>query len=73
MMTEAYTSLYNTTKFYRFGTQIPFNFKFITDIGTDSKPADYKRAIDEWMASMKSLNNSDYVANWVVSIKNWIK
>ena len=63
MMTEAYTSLENTVKFYEYGAHVPFNFKFITDVTVTSKPDDFKNLIDTWIGKMPK--NS--TANWVVS------
>ncbi|XP_020278781.1 maltase 1-like [Pseudomyrmex gracilis] len=62
MMTEAYTNLANTTKYYKFGAQVPFNFKFITDVNNNSKPTEFKRIIDDWMANTPS----DGSPNWVM-------
>lgn len=62
-MTEAYTSLENTTRYYKFGAQVPFNFKFIMDVDNTSKAADFKRIIDDWM----SYTPRDASPNWVVS------
>ena len=66
MMTEAYTSLENTTRYYAFGAHVPFNFKFITDITSSSKPAEFKKVIDTWIEKMPK--NS--AANWVVNYNN---
>lgn len=63
MMTEAYTSLENTTKYYKFGSHVPFNFKFITDVNNNSKAADFKRIIDDWI----SQTPNGEISNWVVS------
>lgn len=62
-MTEAYTNLTNTLKYYEYGAQVPFNFKFITDIENTSTASDYKNAIDTWLDEMPE----NGVANWVVS------
>lgn len=64
-MTEAYTSLANTTKFYDFGAHVPFNFLFITDINRASTPAQVKKVIETWMAEAEKRQGA--VANWVVS------
>ncbi|EFN63688.1 Maltase 1 [Camponotus floridanus] len=61
-MTEAYTSLENTTKYYKFGSHVPFNFKFISDVNNVSKAADFKRIIDDWM----SQTPNDESPNWVM-------
>ncbi|XP_043483468.1 maltase 2-like [Leptopilina heterotoma] len=62
MMTEAYTSLENTTKFYNYGSHIPFNFKFITDVSVTSKPEDFKNLINTWL----SHTPANGVGNWVM-------
>ncbi|KAK2587028.1 hypothetical protein KPH14_010988 [Odynerus spinipes] len=62
MMTEAYTSLDNTTRFYNYGSHIPFNFKLITDVNNNSTASDFKRIIEMWMA--QTPKNAS--ANWVL-------
>jgi len=62
MMTEAYTSLENTTKYYNYGSHIPFNFNFIMNVTAVSNATTFKRTIEEWMKMMPE----DGVANWVV-------
>jgi len=62
MMTEAYASLANTIKYYTYGSHVPFNFNFITNVNKDSDAATFKETIDEWMKAMPA----DGVANWVV-------
>ena len=61
-MTEAYTDLNNTIKFYHYGVNIPFNFYFITDVKNSSKPSDLKKVIENWMARVPPNDQ----ANWVV-------
>ncbi|XP_035720486.1 maltase 1-like [Vespa mandarinia] len=62
MMTEAYTSLENTTRYYQYGSHIPFNFKLITDVNHNSSASDFKRIIEAWIA--KTPKNGS--ANWVL-------
>ncbi|RLU15109.1 hypothetical protein DMN91_012996 [Ooceraea biroi] len=62
MMTEAYTSLENTIKYYNYGSHIPFNFNFIMDVDKDSNATAFKKIIDEWINAMPA----DGVANWVM-------
>ena len=62
-MTEAYTYLDNTTKFYNYGANVPFNFFFITDANKNSSPNDFKKVIEQWMERVPE----GQVANWVVS------
>lgn len=61
-MTEAYTNLDNTTKWYQYGSDIPFNFNLITEVVNSSKPNDFKKVIDDWMARTPPTGS----ANWVV-------
>lgn len=62
MMTEAYTTLENTTRYYQYGSQVPFNFKLITDVNHTSNASDFKRVIEAWVAQTPK-NGS---ANWVL-------
>lgn len=66
-MTEAYTDIKNTAKYYgeengRDGAHFTFNFQFITKLNTKSNARDVVFAVKEWLAYMP-LNR---VANWVV-------
>ncbi|XP_053594543.1 alpha-glucosidase-like [Microplitis demolitor] len=61
ILTEAYTTLPYAMKYYQFGSNIPFNFIFLRNITSVSKPVDYKRAIDRYLNSIPA----GYVANWV--------
>ncbi|KAF7997524.1 hypothetical protein HCN44_006095 [Aphidius gifuensis] len=63
MMTEAYTSLLNTTKYYDFGSHVPFNFNFLTEVNNSSSPADFKRVIDTWITEA---NKKGGTSNWVM-------
>lgn len=62
MMTEAYTSLENTIKYYNYGSHIPFNFNFIMNVTAASNAIMFKRTIDEWIKTMPEHGT----ANWVV-------
>ena len=62
ILTEAYTSLVNTTKYYNYGSHVPFNFNFIMNVNVASKPSEFKKVIEDWMASMPEGG----VANWVM-------
>lgn len=62
LLTEAYTSLNNTLKYYNYGSNVPFNFKFITDANSSSTPEQFKAIIDNWV---KGISQND-VPNWVV-------
>ncbi|XP_076231554.1 alpha glucosidase 2 isoform X2 [Calliopsis andreniformis] len=64
LLTEAYSSWENTMKYYSFGSNVPFNFKFITDANTNSNADDFKNIINKWM-QMKP-NRTDAVPNWVM-------
>ncbi|XP_024888298.1 alpha-glucosidase-like [Temnothorax curvispinosus] len=61
-MTEAYTSLENTIKYYNYDSHIPFNFNFIMNVTAASNATTFKRIIEEWMKAMPK----DSVANWVM-------
>nr|XP_033323543.1 maltase 1-like [Megalopta genalis] len=62
LMTEAYTSLDNTIKYYNFGSQVPFNFKYITDANVNSSATNFKNIADNWISRIPP----DDVANWVM-------
>ncbi|XP_072743584.1 maltase 1-like [Anoplolepis gracilipes] len=61
MMTEAYTSLENTTKYYKFGSHVPFNFKFIMEVNNVSKAKDFKRIIDNWISQTPNGESPNWV------------
>ncbi|XP_076748575.1 alpha-glucosidase [Xylocopa sonorina] len=61
MMTEAYTNISMNMKFYQYGADFPFNFGMTTDVGKDSKAAEFKKVVDTWMAAMPA----GHVPNWV--------
>lgn len=69
LMTEAYTSLPNTLKFYgndtSLGSQIPFNFELISYTRINSTAPNFKAHIDDWLNGMPK--GSQYRSNWVVS------
>lgn len=62
LMTEAYASLEQVMKYYTYGSNIPFNFWFITDARNGSTAAEIKGIIDAWINEMPL----SYVANWVI-------
>ncbi|KAI4499903.1 hypothetical protein M0802_005159 [Mischocyttarus mexicanus] len=62
IMVEAYTNIKNTTKYYQYGAQIPFNFYVISDLNHNSSATDFKRIIEQWMEHTPK-NGS---ANWVL-------
>ncbi|KAL0125452.1 hypothetical protein PUN28_004517 [Cardiocondyla obscurior] len=62
MMTEAYSSLENTIKYYKYGAQVPFNFNFIMNVTANSTPTDFKNIIEDWMNKMPE----DGTPNWVM-------
>ncbi|XP_043493243.1 maltase 1-like [Polistes fuscatus] len=62
LMTEAYTNIKNTTKYYEYGVHVPFNFKLITDVNHTSSATEFKRIIEEWMEHTPK----NGVANWVM-------
>lgn len=67
MLTEAYTSIETTMKYYTNGTvqgsHIPFNFFILTDLNNNSNAYDFKRVTDIWLDNIPK----GYVPNWVVS------
>lgn len=74
LMTEAYTALENTTRFYgdgkRLGAHIPFNFELISNINIQSKAGDIKKNIDNWLNAMPK--GPQFKPNWVVRNRNKI-
>ncbi|XP_043799476.1 maltase 1-like [Apis laboriosa] len=62
LLTEVYSSLSNTVKYYEFGSNVPFNFKFITDANASSTPEQFKTIIDNWIKGTPENN----VPNWVM-------
>ncbi|XP_011307785.1 maltase 1 [Fopius arisanus] len=64
MMTEAYTTLGNTTRFYDSGSHVPFNFFFITGANRNSTPDQFKSIIDNWLEETAKRNGA--AANWVM-------
>lgn len=63
LLTEAYTYWDKTFKYYEFGADVPFNFKFITDANAKSNATQFKGIIDRWINGMPK---NDSVANWVM-------
>lgn len=75
-MTEAYTSLPNTLRFYgkvengkitQYGSQIPFNFELISKTSKLSTAVDFKTNIENWINGMPKGKGIE--ANWVVSTR----
>jgi alpha-glucosidase len=66
-MTEAYSSIQLTMKYYgnetSEGSHMPFNFGLITDVNEYSSAKDYKFFTDRWLTYMPL----GKTANWVVS------
>ncbi|XP_031836513.2 alpha glucosidase 2 [Nomia melanderi] len=62
LMTEAYTNLNNTLKYYNFGSHIPFNFKYITEANANSNITRFKEIADDWISGMPAGST----ANWVM-------
>ncbi|XP_058460534.1 maltase A3-like [Malaya genurostris] len=67
IMTESYSNIDIVMKYYGNatvpGSHIPFNFRFITDLGKDSSTQDIENAIKYWINHMP---NDGAVANWVL-------
>lgn len=72
-MTEAYTTLENTLRFYvdktgtRNGSHIPFNFELINYMNMESTASDFKSTIESWLTNMPK---GHYYPNWVVRKNN---
>ncbi|XP_054004462.1 maltase 1-like [Hylaeus anthracinus] len=62
LLTEAYTGWDNTIKYYKYGSNVPFNFKFITNVNSNSTAADFKEIIDHWISSTPT----GFAPNWVM-------
>lgn len=79
-MTEAYTNLENTLRFYgktdesgkvaTYGAHMPFNFELISHTNMDSKPSDFIIDIKNWLNGIPK--GDKLHANWVVSEYNII-
>lgn len=61
LIVEAYASLDNTMKYYKYGALFPFNFNFIDKLNKDSTASDVAKYVEEWISSMPDGS----VANWV--------
>lgn len=67
-MTEAYTNATEYPKYFKskdgskLGAQMPFNFVLITDLAKDSTATDFKKVIDETIASVPVGTR----LNWVI-------
>ncbi|XP_030556538.1 maltase 2 isoform X2 [Drosophila novamexicana] len=67
MMTEAYADLHVLMDYYEDaggvrGSQLPFNFHFITDVNGDSDARDFVYNIEKWLIYMPR----GHTANWVM-------
>ncbi|XP_057336131.1 alpha-glucosidase-like [Microplitis mediator] len=62
ILTEAWTSLSLTMKYYNYGSNVPFNFMFINQLNNQSSPLDFKRIIDRYLNSIPQGQQP----NWVV-------
>ncbi|XP_012267099.2 maltase 2-like [Athalia rosae] len=62
IMTEGYASIDRVMDYYTHGSNIPFNFRFITDARNGTTATQFKNLIDEWVEHMPT----GYTANWVV-------
>lgn len=79
LMSEAYTNLPNTLRFYgkvennkitQYGAQIPFNFELISKTSKTSTAFDFKANIENWINGMPKGKGIE--ANWAVSIYNYL-
>ncbi|XP_048264186.1 alpha-glucosidase-like [Bombus terrestris] len=62
ILSEAYTTHDRTIKYYSAGSNVPFNFMFISSLNNKSTALDYKNLIDSWVKTVPRGN----VPNWVV-------
>ncbi|XP_076294286.1 alpha-glucosidase [Lasioglossum baleicum] len=62
ILTEAYAPHDLTIKYYNHGSNVPFNFIFMSDLNSKSTAAQFRLQINKWMASVPQ----GKVANWVV-------
>ncbi|XP_032584718.1 maltase 2 isoform X1 [Drosophila mojavensis] len=67
MMTEAYADLHVLMDYYETadgvrGSQMPFNFHFITDVDCDSDARDFVYNVEKWLIYMPR----GHAANWVM-------
>uniref|UniRef100_A0A6V7LS29 alpha-glucosidase n=1 Tax=Bracon brevicornis TaxID=1563983 RepID=A0A6V7LS29_9HYME len=62
ILTEAYTNLTYLIKYYKYGSNIPFNFMFMGQLNNKSSPLDFKRDMDSYLNEIPP----GEVANWVV-------
>lgn len=79
-MSEAYTTLPNTLRFYGkvengevsvYGAHIPFNFELISKTSMGTTAYEYKAHIEHWLEGMPKGNKIH--ANWVVRVLNGSK
>lgn len=65
-MTEAYTTLDNTIRFFgtpaRYGSHIPFNFELISKMKKTSAASDFQKTIHSWLDKIPV----NYPSNWVL-------
>ncbi|KAK4887008.1 hypothetical protein RN001_003279 [Aquatica leii] len=66
IMTEAYTNITNTMKYYgnssMNGAHFTFNFQLITKINAESNASDIVNAVQEWLTNIPA----QYTSNWVL-------
>ncbi|XP_011301861.1 maltase 2 [Fopius arisanus] len=62
LLTEAYTDMPQTIKYYDAGSNIPMNFMFITPLDNRSTTRDFKRNIDAWINDVPK----GHSPNWIV-------
>lgn len=68
MITEGYTTLENTLRFYGtkkdVGADLPFNFELIKELTDQSNAPDFYKVVNSWLDHMPKHN----WPNWVVNI-----
>lgn len=69
MVTEAYTTLENTLRYYgddmHLGADLPFNFGLINELTDQSNATKFSTVITKWLDNMPERK----WANWVVNIR----
>lgn len=69
MITETYTNIQNTMRFYgnetNLGAHLPFNFGLICSLNDQSNATNFNDAVHNWLDNMPK----GKWANWVVNIE----
>lgn len=63
IITESWSSVKKTMKYYDYGAHFPFNFGLITDVDKNSNAIDFKNVIDTWIEHLPPGKSSNWVVN----------